>query len=466
MNRHLLTGLAVFGLLAFAGVGTVSALATLERHAALASGAGAPAPTVCLDASAPGGDACAAALGDPTWGSLLGLPVAAWAFAAHALVVVLAWLLVAALVARRRRGLLVGATTTAIFALAVVLLGGTAAYLVIGLGVLGVACPLCLTLHGLAAGVGAAALTALILWRADARATLRHPLGWLGLAATVAAFVGLAWFASLWTAAAARDGARAAPHAAADHAAAAFDDALARVCAPNTCPAAALAPANAAPTDHASVVLAAAPAGAPTLLALVDLGCAACRADHAAMAPLYRDLVRTGRAGLRLVLWPHDGACNPHVPVLGKDPTGSCSAGAALVCAARHGGADAALSYIDWELDAASGYLTPGDRARWLALNVDRLASRCLEAEAAMGSRGTLGAHADAAADLRDRLARATPTCASGGAASGAWWCFDATPSFVVARATPVAATSAPDALPRGATGAVRRALLDRCLEP
>ncbi len=445
----------VAALILLAGFGAVAGLETLIHHHEVVEGAAATgtasAPTACRDATAPGGDACAAAPGDPRFGVVLGLPVAAWATGAHATIVVLTWLFAVALATGGAR--LTGAALLALLSLAAVLLGGTVAYLYIGLDVLDVRCPLCLTMHGLGLGVVAIAAVALLRGRRALAAAIRAPSGWTAAAVALALWPAAAWGSDAWVAAS-RPGA---PAAGGDDAA--WSASFARACAPDACPAALLFDPGAMPRDDQSLVLAN-PPRAPVLVAQLDLACVACRAQHRVMGPRFRELVARGEAGLRLVLWSGDSACNPHVSGRGH---GDCAANVGLVCAHRHGGADAALNYLDWELSAAAGYHTAAGRRRWLTLNVDRIAGRCFDAEISFGRSGTLGSHAAWGLATRRAAAR-TPACDPDAWDVAPWWCFDGTPAYGIFRATrPPKVDDAVDV--SGADGTLRRLLIDRCLE-
>jgi len=459
MTRRALRHGAIVALVLCAGFGAVVGLEALAHHQRLADPGAVAAPTLaCADPGAPGGDACAATLGDARYATLLGAPVAAWALAGHLVVWLLAWCLAGALASRGRAAL--GPALVALGVMAGALALGSVGYLVLGLAVLGVSCPLCMMLHGAAAGVTLVVAGALLGWRREVGASLREARGWAAAAAALALWAALAYGGAAVTGAGAAHAAPGPLTAAAG--VEAYAEELAQVCAPEGCPAALVMPTRELPTANESLVLVD-PPGGPVLVEMLDLGCEACRRQHGAVAPLYRELVRTGRAGLRLVIWPRDPACNPLLS--GRSGGGGgCEANAALICALRHGGAEAALDYLDWELGAAAGYHTDADRGRWLAGEVDRLAARCFEAERAMAGRGTLGLHADYVSRLR-AVARRRPECAAAApGAGGPWWCFSATPSFAVFR-DDLPARVEGSAVAASAGPALRRVMLERCLE-
>lgn len=374
-----------------------------------------PAP-MCLDEH--GVDACRTALTNPTFARVFGLPVAAWAAALHAV-------LLAAIGIRliAKRGNL------ALVTLTLILLAGTTAYLVIGLAIVDVRCTLCLAMHGAALVVGVGA----ILVIQDLKPALRNPRAWAGVLGALAGWVALAVLIT----GLARP--RAALAAAPSQPAA------------STCPAPIQHARADLPSDDASIVLSDAAPDRPVLVELLDLECSACRGAHAALAPLYRELAQTRRAGLRLVL-------------KSADTVPARAAPAALICAARHGGPLAALDFIDWELRASPGYYTPEDRRRWLGRRLDRAATRCLDDELRAGGSGTLAAHATWADDIRSTSA-ARDTC--GDATNrNAWWCWVGTPSFGVFRTNPT--TTASEAMLDGlstVSEAARNATLAQCLE-
>jgi hypothetical protein len=409
--------------IALVGVGLTSFASTLALSVGLQA-LFSPTPGGC-------GADCASALARSGVSVVLGIPALAWATALHALLLVTTW---SAAIVERRDGGPRGDLRTAQLALVVVLLGGSAAYLVLGLAG-GVRCPLCLTMHALAV---VASLGIAILPKAPG-----SPLPRRAAAATLvlAAWVLVAF--GLGRLEARRAAAALAP-------AASTEKWLAAVCAPDACPGAARFGPEAMPDDGAAIVLGSAPGA--TLVAWLDLECAACRADFAAEAPLFRELARSGR-GARLLL--RGGACEPG----GRGDPRTCEAPAAVICAARHGGPAAALDHLGWELSAEPGFYTIDDRRRALAA-LGPTAARCLDAELALGTRGTLAAHARAAR----RLARSAEGHAGCGASDlTAWWCFSATPSFAIVDAQ---APGGQDDAFASARGDLRREVLEQCLEP
>lgn len=400
---------------------------------ALATSAGAAAIVIALRAAfattplACGND-CATAFAQSPYAAILGVPALLWAAALHVVLLVTTWTWVLWPARRAWFG-------TAQIALVLALLGGSAAYLVIGLAT-GVRCRVCLALHVLA--LLAASGTAFL-----PRAAGHQPAPFarrLALAALAfAALAGIAWgLATLRGRAAASDD---------------VDQRwLGAVCEPGRCPSAARFGPDVLPDEDHSLVLA---DGPRTLVAWLDLECAACRADFAAEEPLFRALVKAGD-GLRLVLRAGSRACDAGAS--GGDAR-ACEAPAALVCAARHAGADKALDLLAWELAAAPGYYTLADRRQTLAA-LSPMAARCFDAELALGPRGTLGAHAEAAR----RLAVAASVHAGCNSADPAWWCFTATPSFAIVEPSPLPALGAGDDFAT-ATGVLRAEVLERCME-
>lgn len=381
---------------------------------------------------------CAITLASHRFATVLGIPALAWAAALHAALGALTWAL--ALSPPHRHALLQSAQLTLVAAL----LAGSATYLVIGL-VTDVRCAICLAMHALAV---VAALGAAITPRAPVHAPAPRRLAAALLA--LAAWLALAWsLGQLATRA----------RAAAPSPSAPTDRWLAAVCDPSTCPDAAHFGPDALPDDDASLVLARGPG--PTLVAWLDLDCPACRADFAAQEPLYRRLVQEGR-GLRLVFRASSRACDARADH--GDPS-RCEAPSAIICAARHAGPDAALDLLQRELSAAPGYFTRDDRRQALAA-LTATAARCFDAELALGPRGTLAAHAEAARRLA-AAARTHPGCAAQGD-DAPWWCFAATPSFAIAHATPPRPSTEPTARAlawSAATGELRADVLERCLE-
>ncbi|MCC6622015.1 MAG: protein kinase [Deltaproteobacteria bacterium] len=412
----------------------------LGLAAARHGGAG-PALNMCIDVH--GSDACRAALTSPTWSRVLGIPVSLWAAALHATL-----LAVTGLRLVTRRGDL------ALLTLVLVLLAGTTTYLVVGLAVMEVRCTLCLAMHGSAFAVGVGGL--LLVFDRGRRLPLGEPRAWMATLVALAAWLGLALaLGALVSPARARPTAQAGAAPAGQITTAAA----------SACPSAVTHDLLDLPPDASAVVLAEAARDAPVLVAWIDLDCEACRAAHTALAPLYRELVQTRRAGLRLVL----GADLQPRHIAAR------AAPAALVCAARHGGGLAALDLVDWELYASPGFYLPADRRRWLETRLGRDAAHCLDAELVARDGGSLAAHAAWVDDAR-RAAAARPECVDA-AARGAWWCWAGTPSFGVFRprrgAASAASAPAPD--PAGApladglataSEAARRATLAACLEP
>lgn len=400
-----------------------SALAAMVASHALFG----PTPSAC-------GDACGAALASPA-SIVFGVHALAWAGALHVALFVTTWL--RALLSDRST-VLRPSIHSAQIALMVILLLGSASYLVLGLAS-GTRCPICLTLHALAV---ASALGVALLPRFDGAPRPLHRWGTVALA--VALWIALAWGAS--RVATRIQTARAAP-------AASTERWLAAVCEPTSCPSAARFGPEALPDEDGAIVLA---TGEPTLVAWLDLDCPACRADFAVEAPLFRALVErrgTGTGpGLHLVL---RSRCDAR----GADPR-ACEAPAAVICAGRHGGPAAALDHLSWELAAAPGYYTHADRQGALS-GISDVAVRCLDGELGLGARGTLAAHAESARRLGAR-ARTHAGCT---ASDAPWWCFSATPSFAIIHAVPPRVGVAPVSAFSGATGELRREVLEQCLE-
>jgi|GEM_PF-3142489 len=368
---------------------------------------------------------------------VLGVPAIAWASALHAVLGLVTWGLV---LSPRRHVVLV---QSAQLGLVVMLLGGSATYLVIGLAT-DVRCKVCIAMHGLAV---VASLGAAIMPRASSSSDASYLKRGAAIALALAAWVGLAW--GLAQVSARGRLARAAP-------AASTEKWLAAVCEPTTCPAGARFGPESLPDDDASIVLAT--GAGPTLIAWLDLDCAACRADFKAEEPLLRERMRHGRA-TRLLLRAGARACDAQAK--GNDAR-ACEAPTAVVCAARHAGPEAALDLVAWELGAEPGYFTLSDRRQTLA-GMSSLAARCLDSELALGPRGALAEQAEAARRIEAR-ARDHAGC---GTSDEPWWCFSATPGFAIVASSPLppppsAITSKPFAT---ATGDLRREVLEHCLE-
>jgi len=377
-----------------------------------------------------------AAIAQSRFAVVLGVPAIAWASALHVVLFLVTWALVVG--PRRHLALLEAAQ----LGLVVALLGGSATYLVLGLAT-DVRCKICIAMHALAvvASLGAA-LMPRDPWPVEALKRVAAVMLALAL------WVGLAW--GLAQVSARTRSARAAP-------AASTEKWLAAVCEPSTCPVGARFGPEALPDDDASVVLAA--SSGPTLVAWLDLDCAACRADFKTEEPLLRARLRAGQS-TRLMLRAGARSCDARAH--GGDAR-ACEAPTAVVCAARHAGPEAALDLIVWELQAEPGYYTLADRRQTLA-GMSPMAARCLDSELALGPRGTLAEHAEAARRFEEQ-ARDHVGCDATSAA--AWWCFSATPSFAIVASTPLPSLnrmplSAPFAT---ATGDLRRKVLERCLE-
>lgn len=418
------------------GGATLAWLATAFAAALSWSGLGVQ-PSSC------GGDC--AALANSAGAALFGIPILALSFALHLTL----WLtLSAALLTRGTR--LGQALHTLAFALAALLLVGTAVYLTWGL-VLGLACHLCLTLHT------AALVAALGVFVAG----LGEPLAarGTGIALLIAAPLALAiWGGATFLG----------QHHHHQRLAAAqqVEATLAAVCEADTCPAAATFPRAELPED--ALVLTGDPRAtashpSTTMLLYIDFECAACRRELATMRELLRSLVTTGDAGLAILLRAEVSACDPSAR--GGDPA-RCEAPAALVCANRHGRGPSALAYLDWELAASPGYYTLEDRRTWLAQRVDPEARQCLDDELRLGRFGTVARHAEAARTLRDQ-ARTHTGCGGPTPSSGdeAFWCFASTPSVALfTNRAPQPLTTARELALGRLTGSARARLLDTCL--
>ncbi len=377
---------------------------------------------------------CATTFATHRFAVVLGVPAMAWATALHGVLWLTTWGLVLA-----PRTSLTTLLQTAQLALVIVLLGGSATYLVIGLTT-DVRCKVCLAMHALAV---VAALGVALTPRANTPAPNVQR-------AAAAALALAAWLALAWGMAQLSKRA----HAAQSAPAASTEKWLGAVCQPSTCPTAAHFGPEALPDDDASIVLGR--GVGPTLVAWLDLACGACRADFRAEEPLLRDRLRTGKP-TRLVLRASSRACDAQAQ--GNDPR-TCEAPTAVVCAARHAGADAALDLLAWEFQAEPGYYTLADRRQALAA-ISPMAARCLDSELALGARGTLAAHAEAARRI------AVQARSHAGCDSGAWWCFDATPSFVIVHPSRPPTSQAPHTTAFAtATGALRKDVLEQCLEP
>lgn len=381
------------------------------------------------------GQDCMTTLRQSPYAIVLGIPALAWAAALHAVLFALVWALV--LSPRRHHALLYSAQ----LGIVVILLAGSATYLVVGLS-LDVRCAICLTMHGAAL---VAALGVAITPRVRSRHQLLQRVAAVALAA--AAWVLLAWGLG-----------RMKPPSVQAASSIAADKWMAAVCQPGACPAAARFGPEVLPDDASSIVLS--EGSGPTLVAWLDLECAACRADFRAEEPVMRRLVRQGR-GLRLLLRANAPACDA---LAAGGPASRCEAPAAIVCAARYGGADAALDLLARELSVEPGFFTLTDRRRALARLSPR-AARCLDSELALGPRGTLAAHAESARRLERHARRHNPSCNPVGGGDAPWWCFSATPSFAVVATTPPAADRSSGRPFAAATGELRMEVLEQCLE-
>jgi len=276
------------------------------------------------------------------------------------------------------------------------------------------------------------------------RSRLEAPPGERLRHAGMAALVLALWVLAAWglgTLAARHQRALAAP-------AASTDKWLAAICQPRACPSAARYADQVMPADAASIVLSRGPGA--TLVAWLDLDCAACRSDFAAEEPFFRRLQRE-RRNARLLM---------RAPACMRGDAAACQAPAAAVCAGRHAGGEAALDYLAWELSAEPGFYTLEDRRRALSA-MSPLAVRCLDNELALGARGSLAAHEDAARTLAD-AAREHSGCSG---PSPAWWCFAATPSFAIIDDAPPRLGRTPADAFASASGALRVEVLEQCLE-
>ena len=448
-SRRLFEVLFVFLLTLVTGVGTGLGLTAAQRHHELAAELDTGVPTACA-ALGNGGDGCKNALTSDA-GKVLRIPVAIWGMAtqAAALSATLAFAVTTAM------GLWVPAAH--VFSLLVVLafisLGGTLAYLYIGLVQLQTKCTLCLFMH---------TCNALFLILVGMAWThygerlrdlqRRHGPGWKRqVAATVGLGAGV-WFIT----------AVAADFAYADKAMRLHrkreDNGLVHAgrgqvltqCKAGRCLSPLVQPTSALPGDSASLPLSRPQAGQPTLVEMLDVSCTHCRKDYKERMHhiLRRAVAGELPYGVRLVLWPASTECNPNY---GAEQPPHCEANAGLLCAFDVN-PSTALDYLDEEVSHPNEQVF-FDREAWLRSKGGEAAVKCFRDEHSNGwPRLKQGAAAGLA--LRQRMAQAFPQCATGLGTGDAkldparlFWCFTGTPAYGVFADTPAKPLPAESAL-------------------
>jgi hypothetical protein len=443
----------VFALVFVTGVGSAVGLVTTQRHYELEEKLPVAVPASCRSAAADGkGDACEDALMHPTWGMLLGAPVAAWG-AATQLAAWLAALGLALGLALGARGLASGALA-ALTALALVAILGTAAFLVIGLGVMGVKCALCLTMHALNAGLGLLVLFAIRgPWRDLATGQTRRLGAWV-VAGVSGVGVGILTFGTT-----AAYGSRYETLGAEEHRLAVdYERWITQGCSKLACPSEARFAASDLPGASSSIVLGEGKSGT-TLVEMLDVSCQSCEDHHRYLGGVYRKLLAEGQVGLRLVLWPANRDCNPSLNR--RLHYQACSSNFALLCAHRHGSLDTVLAYLDWEFSVGRQVHTAPDREAWLWAQVSPEAAACVREQMARGVENDLRPHMGWALGM---LKKASARAFCGGDGDG-WWCFNGTPAFGVfgGDSSPYAASEVA-ATARHASGRPRVNHLHGCL--
>lgn len=411
----------VFGLVFFMAVGASAGMVTVQRHHELTSKLDIATPPAC-QASEGGGDSCEQALAHPEWGKLFGVSVAAWGAGAYIAGLFFALLLALAL-ALRSEGLL-SASLGALSVVAMVMIGGTLLYLIVGLFVIGTKCGLCLTMHAInGVIVTLIGISVFSTWKDYARRSYSGAVG-AGAALFALVLYGGAAFAvdSIEEQRFDKLEARSADLEKQ------YGGILERACPVIPCPEELVFPLADMPDETASVVLAKG-AGEKHLVEMLDMSCEACQDQHRFLTDRYRTMMQKGDKGmgLRLVLWSANRDCNPHTKR--RLHFHSCSANAGLICAARAGGPEKALAYMEWEFSAENlqAHTLP-DRMGWLEKNVSVLAPACLKEELSNGTDGRLARHATAGKVLAEK-AKKRAEC---GPEGKGWWCFNVTPSFGV----------------------------------
>lgn len=425
----------IFALVLVTGLGAGLGLSAAQRHHELSIGLDTGVPSSCAMQSKGAGDSCKSALTSDA-GKVLGVPIAVWGMATMAVALLATLVFAGALSA--------GAWTMAshVFSLMVLLalvdLAGTLVYLFIGLVQLQTKCTLCLAMHTANA---AYAMLIGLTWshfspqfRAFAR---NHGPGWQAqVVATVALGAGLWLIASIgadfyYSAQAAR------LHAKRQQAKALIQQRgeVMLACPSKECLPSLRYPTADLPPDSASLVIAQAAAGQPTLVEMLDVSCPHCRHDYKEkMGLLYRRfLAGTEGAGARLLLWPASSECNPR---FGGQHEPNCQANAALICAFA-ASPMAGLAYLDEEVSHAHEQVT-FDRAKWLSDFAGPTAAACYDAEI-KGGFPTLKRHVEAGARLRERAQALHSECRTGLDVAGKtmdpgllFWCFAGTPSYAV----------------------------------
>lgn len=425
----------IFALVLVTGLGAGLGLSAAQRHHELAVGLDTGVPSSCAMQSKGTGDSCKSALTSDA-GKVLGVPIAVWGMATMAVALLAVLVFAGALSA--------GAWTMAshVFSLMVLLalvnLGGTLVYLFIGLVQLQTKCTLCLAMHTANAAycmlIGLTWSHFADQFRGFARS---HGPGWRPqVIATVALGAGL-WFISsigadfYYSAQAAR------LHTKRQQAKTLIQERgeVMLACPSKECLPSLRYPSADVPPDNASLVIAKAAPGQPTLVEMLDVSCPHCRHDYKErMGLLYRRfLAGSEGAGARLLLWPASNECNPR---FGGQHEPNCQANAALVCAFQVSPL-AGLAYLDEEVSHAHEQVT-FDRQKWLSDFAGPAAVACYDSEL-KGGFPALKRHVEAGAKLRERAQALHPECRSGLELGDKpmdpgllFWCFAGTPSYAV----------------------------------
>ncbi len=434
--------LLIFAMVLVTGLGTGLGLSAAQRHHELAVGLDTGVPSSCAALAKGTGDSCKSALTSDS-GKVLGVPIAVWGMATMGIAAATSLVFAGALAA--------GAWTMAahVFSLLLLLafinLGGTLAYLYIGLVQLQTKCTLCLAMHTANA---AYCLIIGLTWshfgdrfREFARA---HGRGWKRqVGATVALGVGF-WFISSVGADFYYSAQAAQLHTKRQQGKALIQNRgeVMLACPAKECLPSLNLPGADLPADDASLVVATAKPGKATLVEMLDVSCPHCRHDYKEkMSLLYRRyLAGAEGVGARMVLWPASAECNPRY---GGQHEPNCQANAALLCAWRASPA-AGLAYLDEEVSHAHEQVT-FDRAKWLSDFAGPPAAACLQAETKAGFPG-LKKHVEAGFRLRERAQAKNSECRTGLDAGGKaidpgllFWCFTGTPSYAVFQDAPPA---------------------------
>ena len=188
----------------------------------------------------------------------------------------------------------------------------------------------------------------------------------------------------------------------------------------------------------------------PTLVQLLDMSCAECKAEYnREWRRVYQNIITgaEGELGFRVVLTPKNRDCNILSPV--------CDANTALICAFDKG-PEYGMNYMDIEFMENSDRL---NRKGWLEKNMGSQVAECYAKE-----RSNLYPRLKSHIREKNKLEfYAKERCADN---PGAWWCFTGTPSFgIFTEVGTISVTNNPHKINEAQTGLRKKHFLWDCLK-